>query len=189
MRNLKCGIALCCMTVGIIAILVAAHAEARDQIPYRQFIQYTATCLDITDKMEIEYSKTDISSDAVKYLDYKYNLCMKKIERYGYDDYSKKSQQLAIRGQLNNINVLSDLMMSQLAFGEASRELYDILLSDSNRDEENINKMKDCLDNIMKSRVDLRSSATDIINATKTLNSLFIAYKDSTEKTITKKRH
>lgn len=66
-------------------ILSSANVFAVSQIPREEFIKYTDTCIDVVDEIEVLLSNSKVYLPEAKNLNTKYELCMKKYERFGHN--------------------------------------------------------------------------------------------------------
>lgn len=165
--------------VGCIAIIVfvfclfTVRADAKDLIPRADFIKYTEACMAVTDAMDVEFSKDEVSVIAINVLKDQFDICMKKIKRYTYKEgYSKNSQQLDMRETLDEISGKTGVMIAMIGLIDSKREHYDYLKAKDSP--ARLDKMEE----IKRFKIELASTLSDVQKAIKKLNSQYIMYKD-----------
>ena len=83
----------------LVSFIVFSSSDvfAVSQIPREEFIKYTDTCIDVVDEIEVLLSNSKIYLPEAKNLNTKYELCMKKYERYGHNaDRDRESLQFKV---------------------------------------------------------------------------------------------
>jgi hypothetical protein len=163
-----------------LVVLATVSTEAKDKIPRDDFIKYTEACLDVLDEMEVEYPKYNMSPRAIKELDVKYTLCMKKIFRYGaYKDWDE-SMQKEITKHLSRVNIENIFITQQLDLIAISSELIH---------KEYVSKsvIEDSKKTIIDSKADITQRVDNIMESIKKTKSLFLLYKEAQETTPPKK--